>query len=136
MKIAVDIDGTLGHYPNQLGGLLERLSGVEILLLTGNGGHYVADLSDEDKAKETARWVKIREDQLRRIGILPEAHYHSIYVMLNINTEEICKMKAQFIKENNISIFIDDFKPYCTLAKQENPSCLVLRVFELTQEEF
>lgn len=119
MNVAIDIDGTLSVWFSVLGPLSKALTvaGHTVVLLTG---HSCPDPENAD-----------RDNLLhgRRTQVEPFcASFQEIIVCVGRNSTEVAQQKAEYCRNQQIDLFIDDSLNYCAGVRQRSPGTLVLHV--------
>jgi hypothetical protein len=113
MKIAIDIDGTIGRYPERFAGMMTafKKQGHQVIVLTGAGTH----------AERTA--------SLSKRGINQGTEYDGLNIVTGSNLNELAAGKAGFLHGWAADVFVDDCELYCEYARRLCPGLMILRVF-------
>jgi hypothetical protein len=119
MIVAFDVDNTLTKWPTTLVELATRLSGVRLILLTGN----VGDPADREQANHfrEARKQQIRELWPRHLSP-PEIH-----VCIAPPGPGIANLKGEFCRDHKVAILLDDDPNYCKAVRRLSPATAVFQ---------
>jgi hypothetical protein len=111
MQIAVDIDGTLDAYPNELRGIMGSVmaAGHQIYILTGTQD----DVATQDD------WQK-KVDYVKALGC--ESVWDKLIV---VSGDDIAKAKAKWCKDNGVDVLIDNDKDNAKAVTAEGILVLV-----------
>ncbi len=108
MNIGLDIDGTIDSFPNLFQHLIAGWSAAadHVYIITG----ITADtVTDDDHAAKVG--------YLTGLGIPPEMYYQLV-VLSHKAGEDVAQAKAEFIRDNHITLLIDNNVENCKAAKQ------------------
>lgn len=108
MIIAVDLDGTLGRFPNELLALLQpHLRNARVLVLTAAAGELPKHL----------RPAEVRR-RLDKLGL------QQLIDVVCLESSE----KGEFCARNKVDFLIDDDTNVVSLVKSQSPSTICLQI--------
>jgi hypothetical protein len=119
MKAAVDIDGTLTAWPGVVGPLTQALAGAgwDVVLLTGH-------LHPDPAAADRVALMTLRRAQVARF----EVAFRQIVLCVGRDVAEVAALKAAYLRDNGVGLFVDDSPPYAEAARRLSPGTLTLLV--------
>ena len=117
MNVAIDIDGTITADPLAFAGLMKSLI---------DGGHGVHVLTGAIDPNSPGAKPEMRMEQLAMLGIKKDVHYTSLQVYVDRDVNKISYLKADFCRDNNCAMFIDDSKMYHEAVMIRSPKTLRL----------
>lgn len=125
MKVAIDIDGTLTVWPNELGMLAASLLAAEheVIILTG----FSVSVSNPQSA-DMAALIDCREKQLQLLGLNKYVEDFCIKVCVGRNSAEVAELKGAFCRDAGVNWLIDDSPDYCAVVRRLSPGTLVTQV--------
>lgn len=119
VRLAVDIDGTLTRWPKICWELMWAFP--DHVLLTGATPEF------NQRAKTEEEYVALRRKQLEKFGGILTWNA-PIKVCVGANSDEVAMKKAEYCRDHQVMLFIDDTERYCECVRSLSPGTMVLRV--------
>ena len=117
LVVAIDVDGTITAGPEVYEPLMRALM---------KDGHKVYVLTGAITMKSPGAHVELRMQQLATFGIHKGTHYTDLHVFVDSDSWNIARMKCDFLRDNDVALFIDDSKPYLETSMVISPRTLRL----------
>ena len=118
MNVVIDLDGTITAAPVAFEALMRSLM---------KSGHSVYVLTGAIDPSSPGAKTEMRMEQLAVFGLHKDVHYTEVHVFVDRDVNVISRLKADFCRDNDVSIFIDDSKRYLEAVMIRSPKTLRLR---------